>query len=76
MDIPYPQRIRKMFIDHAEIMTKLPEGSMGEEHRVFPNSPKPDLCPDEEEEDDDPQASWLAKGNKRQKIIRIPPQIK
>ena len=76
MDIPYPQRIRKMVADHAEIMTKLPKGSMGEEHRVCPNRPEPDVSLDEEEEDDAPQASWMAKRNKRQKIIPIPPQIK
>lgn len=75
MDIPYPQRTRKMVMDHAEIMTKFPEGLMGEEDRVFPDSPEPNVNP-KEDEDDAPQASWMAKGNKRQKIIYIPPQVR
>ena len=77
MDVPCPQRIRKMVTDHAEIMTKLPEGSMGKEDLVCPDSPKPDVEPkeeeDEEEKDDAPQSSWMARGPKRQRITPIPP---
>ena len=38
MDIPYPQRIRKMVTDHVEIMAKILEGPMGEEERVLLDS--------------------------------------
>ena len=44
MDIPYPHRIRKKVEDHAEIMAKMPEGLIGEEERVCPNSPEPDVA--------------------------------
>lgn len=43
MDVPYPQRIRKMVADHAEIMAKLLEGPIGEENIVCPDSPEPDV---------------------------------
>ena len=60
-----------MVMDHAEIMAKMPKGPIREEDRVFPNSPKLDVML-EVGEDDAPHASWLEKGNKRQKIIHIP----
>jgi hypothetical protein len=53
-----------MVIDHADIMAKMLEGPMGEEHRVCPDNPKPDVTL-EVEEDDVPEASWVIKGNKR-----------
>ena len=56
MDIPYPHRIRKMVADHAEIMDKIPEGPIGEEERVCPDSPDPDVALEVEEEDA-PQSS-------------------
>lgn len=69
MDVPYPQRIKMMFTDHAEIMTKLPEGTMGEEDIVCPDNPEPDVEPkegeDEEQKDYTPHSSWMAKGHKR-----------
>ena len=43
MDIPYPQRIRKMVMDHAEIMAKMLEGPMGEEKRVCPDILEPNV---------------------------------
>lgn len=64
MDIPYPQRIWKMVINHAEIMAKMLEGPLGEEHRVCPDSPEPEVTL-EVEEVDVPKASWVTKGNKR-----------
>ena len=64
MDIPYPQRIRKMVMDYADIMEKLLEGPIGEEDRVFNDSPKLDVTL-KEGDDDAPQASWMEKGNKR-----------
>ena len=43
LDIPYPHRIRKMVTDHAEIMAKILDGPMGEEERVCPDSPEPNV---------------------------------
>ena len=69
-----------MVADHAEIMAKLLEDTMGEENVVCPDSPEPNVEPeeedDEEEKDDAPQSSWMAKGPKRQKIIPIPSQVR
>ena len=76
MDIPYPHRIRKMVMDHAEIMAKILEGPIGEEERVCPDSPEPDVALEVEEEEEAPQSSWMAKGHKRQKIVQIPPQVR
>ena len=45
-------------------MANLLEGPMGEEDRVCPDSLEPDVTL-EVREDDAPQASWMAKGNKR-----------
>ena len=56
MDIPYPKRIRRMVAEHAEIMAKMPEGPLGEEERTRPDSPKPDVALEVEEEEA-PQAS-------------------
>ena len=35
MDVPYPHRIRKIVTNHAEIMTKMLEGPMGEKERGY-----------------------------------------
>lgn len=75
MDIPYPRRIRKMVVDHANIMEKMPKGRMGEEERVCLDSPEPDVVL-EEEEDDVPEASWVTKGNKRQKVVHVLDEVK
>ena len=64
MDIPYPQRMRNMVINHTKIMAKMLEGPIGEEDRVCPNSSEPDVSLEVEEEDI-PKESWVTKGNKR-----------
>ena len=51
MDIPYPHKIRKMVVDHTEIMAKILEGPIGEEERVCPDSPELDVALEIEEED-------------------------
>ena len=61
-----------MVAEHAEIMAKMPEGPIGEEERTCPSSPEPDVTLEVEEEDA-PQASWIAQGHKRQRTIPIPP---
>ncbi len=62
-------------MDHAEIMAKMLEGPIGEEDRVFTDNPELDVTLEVGEEDA-PQASQMAKGNKRQKILHIPSQLK
>lgn len=47
------------------------EEPLGEEERVNPDSPEPDVSL-ELEEDEPPEASWVTKGNKRQKTMHIP----
>lgn len=75
MGIPYLQRIRKMLNDHAEIIAQIPIGSIGEEERVIPDGPELDVTL-EVEEDEPTKASWVTKGNKRQKIVHIPKKVK
>ena len=76
MDIPYPQRIRKMVTNHAKIMAKMPKGPMEEEDRLCPDNPKPNVTLEIEEEEDVPQASWVTKENKRLKVVHIPTEVK
>lgn len=64
LDFHYPQRIRKMVVNHAEIMTRMLVEPLQEEERVNPDSHEPDVTL--EMEDDEPvEASWVTKGNKR-----------
>lgn len=75
LDVPYPQRIRKMVVNHVEIMAQMPEEPLGEENRVNLDSPKPGVTL-EIEEDGLVEASWVTKGNKRQKVVHIPEKVK
>ena len=74
LDIPYPHRIRKMVIDHVEIMVKMLEGPMIEEERIFLDIPELNLTLDEEYEH--AKASWVTKGNKRKKVFHTPIEVK
>ena len=50
---------------------------MGEEARVNPKSPKPNVNLEiEVEEEEKPSTyAWVAKGNKRQKIMHVPERV-
>lgn len=52
----------------------MPKRLIGEEEMVCPNSPKPNVVPGLEE-DEPTEASWVTKGNKRQKIVHIPIEV-
>lgn len=56
-------------------MVQVLEGSIGEEERICPDSPEPDVTL-EMEEDEPVEASWVTKGNKRQNISHIPEIVK
>lgn len=62
--VPYLQRMRKMVVNHVEIITKMPEGPIGEEESINLDNPKLNVTL-EIEEDDSVEASWVTKGNKR-----------
>ena len=53
----------------------MPIELLGEEGRVNPDSPKPYVAL-EFEEDEPTNVSWVANVNKRQKMIQIPNKVK
>ena len=64
-----------MIENYDDIMAQMPEEPVGEEGRVKPESLEPNVFLEVEEKE--PTAvAWVAKGNKRQKVIQVPDKVK
>ena len=74
--VPYPFCLKQMVENYVDIMAQIPDEPMGEEASINPNSPKPNVNLEiEVEEEEKPSTStWVAKGNKRQKV-HIPERV-
>ena len=76
-NVPYPFYLKKMIENYVHIMAQMIDEKMREEDRVNPNSPKPDinLEVEIEEEEKPSNFAWVAKGNKRQKVVHIQEKV-
>lgn len=74
MDNPYPYRLQKMIENYLHIMAQMPQDPLGEEDKVNPESPQPDVVL--EVEDKPSTSAWVAKGNMRHKVVHMPEKVK
>ena len=72
--IPYLANLRKMIKNYDKIMAQMPKEPMGDEARVNPESPEPNvqLEIDVEEEEQSSLSTWVAKSKRRKKTLNAP----